>query len=226
MDRRQLLTRLPFFGAAVALPSSTLASLGPQENPALVALGSELDRHVRAYASAKQAKADARGRYDMMAPDRPPELIMHGRSDQLLYGCGETEVDVEGNSTPERNGRIRFVVRRWELAERLAKAQPRFSYARDLRRRIKAFDQYEAAVEAAKHGSGLADAIDAVEVAAWELHDLVEKVCRAEARTPAGLLFKARALVANKDLPSLYRIGWGGPLLADAVIAVLGEAGR
>jgi hypothetical protein len=229
MDRRQMMFRLPLFGAAVALPTATLAAVGAVENPELLALGAELDRRIADNGSAIAARRQVRVRFDAIVPNRPAETILHNRSDQQLYGCGETERDVEGNWVDVAPGRPRFIMLEEQLQNLIAtRSRPRSSYRRDLRHRLCLLKAHESAVAAVMEASGLATAMEAEYWAADELRRIISDITNAEAQTADGLRLKARAMVAARGIEGHWggNVAWAGPRLADAVLAVLGEAAR
>jgi hypothetical protein len=228
--------------AAAAVPLAPLASplVSPTEDPSLIALGEEFDRLAAAWEAADTRYREARAEAERIAPELPADLRVVDPMPAHLRRGWRYARDVEGKELPwpkkvgpdgtsevYRPPRVLFADRLEN--ECLPAVRPRSKAAKDIRRRIAAAEQYEAAVKAAAEASGLPDARQEREWAATDLEGVVWKIGRATSRTLDGVLIQARAVATldrieqEKRPDSPFRKGAlaAGSSLADAVLRLV-----
>jgi hypothetical protein len=246
----------PAAGTAVALPAvikATAAIAAPPvappvaaaESPELLALGAELDVKIDAYRAAAGRLAEARVVAARLWPAVPAELVVgFDRADRDLYAdCYPRETDFEGKEVwPEPyliNGKSveyppRQILRAKSLRQFLTDVREdpdSFEpwLAGHLAECLDAAERFEAARAHAIETSGIAQAKEAAQDRAQDLHSIMFDIRKHVPRTIAGVLILARAVAAfeeaQKDSYSGGQRGGGlvlGRELASAVLRIGG----
>jgi hypothetical protein len=194
-----LLSAGMFGGAAASLAMAGLpAAAQPliSENPDLLALGNKIEPRLQAYRAAVQRRFIARA---TPFPAVPEEIFVSNRRERELYdGCYVDETNIEGATVwPAYRGadgqsyRLQpgRLLKAGRLKEFVAQndIRPRTKWGRELKKKIAAAEQYEAAYEAAIRTSGILDALEAVRAASYDLQMLVLDLNRVQATTIAGV---------------------------------------
>lgn len=211
-------TAAPLLGAAAAIPV-------PEENPELLARWQSLEEAERAFVAAIERHKAARERFDELCPPLPDEMVLKPRDFETLGLRGDPERDVDGKICyPPGKVRYRIIAGSKQLREAWQLHDGRTRAGREIRRRLKVAEEYEAAVERARERSGIEAAQDDCYCAGIEVEKLAGAIAETEARTLRGILIKARAIQACARAASRcsgYYGGRGALELAAAVVAVM-----
>jgi hypothetical protein len=216
MSRRFFLARAATGTAVAALPAagiaivskSALAATPPAEDPALLALGEQIDPLLKTYRAAVERKRAARALAEKLCPTVPDELVVqrHG----MFSGCAERETDVEGKDVwppPEADGHhhrpprhiFQSALIEKSIANNNLYASPRSKFGKQIRKLIETAKKYEAERKTAIERSDIKAAKDGMYFAAADVEDLAYKVREIEPVTMIGIMIQARALVANSE---------------------------
>jgi hypothetical protein len=215
------------------------------ESAELLALGAELDIRIEAYRAAAARLAEARAVAARLWPAVPAELVVgFDRADRDLYAdCYARETDFEGREVwPEPyllNGKsVEYPPRQILQAESLRQfltdvREDPDSFepwlAGHLAECLDAAERFEAARAHAIEICGIAEAKEAAQDRAQDLHSIMFDIRKHVPRTIVGVLVLARAVAAfeeaQKDSYSGGQRGGGlvlGRELASAVLQIAG----
>ncbi|WP_157113540.1 hypothetical protein [Bradyrhizobium embrapense] len=227
---------VPAAEGAAAPPSATTAAAAAVEDPALLALGAELDERQAAYRTALARLEEARATATELWPELPTSIVIASAADRrAFHGCFERATPLGGEPLDRaiwpdvlKSNRLRPLlaeVRKYPEDWGSRKARQRLEA--DLTARINAAERYETACAIAIDTSGIATAKDAVRDRAREIHSLLSKIRKHPPCTVAGVLILARAVALFEEVQRSNHDGGEqgrglllGRELADAVLRV------
>jgi len=196
LTRRLFLRNTAAAGAVatvVAAPGAVAATAS--ENPELLRLGAELVAASEAFRAAAERKRVALESYVALCP-AVPEILVAPHNAEMWFTEGET--DPEGNSVyPASNKAQRRIYSSHAIEQSCPNLKVRSDLGRHYRQIHAEAQTFETSQEEARTASGLDAAISARYFAGRELGRIMEAVAKQEALTPAGLVIKARALLAH-----------------------------
>lgn len=185
----------PIAPASVAIPT-------PAEDPALLALGDQLDPLLTAYREAKARQQDALSIFAQRCPVLP-DVLVRTREDRITFaGCTERESDVFGRDVWPEGKPVRpprEILKAGLLRRHMENLSPRSKHGKRVKSLIAVAEKYEAEREAAMEGSGFPDAYEATYHAATAIDVLAWKVRETLPVTMAGVLIHARTLAAHAE---------------------------
>jgi hypothetical protein len=202
-SRRSLLTALAA-ASVVAVPaivSPCRAAATIAEDPALLALGRELDALATAYAEKRQLKDEAKARFHALCPI-PDELVVSE------HECGRPEVDWDHEPIRDQEGGRRFVLSVSGLELDAIDYGPRTKRGKLARAKLKIAREYEAAKERAEEATDIRAVHEALSAVEKSLNKIAGPIMKTPARTLAGLEIKARLLLLYATKPEADGLGF------------------
>lgn len=193
-------------GGAFSLTAAAAPGVAsiPSENPDLLRLEQEFVTLETAFYDAEEKKRAARALFETLAPQVPDDLVLTREEQQLSreplwLRIGEEERDIEGARVLHDGEQWapRIIAYSGHLDEVALLHSPRTKIGRLIRRKLKVARVYESARDAAEERSGFQPAAIARYWAAHNLENFcLRQIGKAPARTMAGSVIKARALIA------------------------------
>lgn len=250
--RRAVLAVLTGAGVAVtaaAIPAAAMVRAMPvhpapvlPESAELLALGDQINPALAAYRVARDCHAGSRTAAEANCPPVPDELVCKGPQ---WAGCTRREVDVEGEdiwppnyvgadgktyARPPR-GIFNSVDTKAAIERGNLYCDGRTKFGKQLQKRIRTAEQYEAERKDAIDRSSVRDAANQMRWAAYDLDGLAVKISVFAPVSTVGIIIQARVLAAQYEVGrdnGRFAGRAGSPLgqqLADAVLRVQGEVG-